>query len=368
MYYSVRYRAIGYTTLGIQSKVFAGTDRLSSVDASTWSPADAQSFSRVGVRSIAVLPGLSRAVRAYDPAILRLHGLWMHRSIVAAGWRKSTGRPLIVSPHGMLDEWALRNSGWKKKVAMAAFERQNLSNASCIHALNESEAQSIRNLKIGTPIAIIPNGVDFPQVVSRKASQSSGKPNILLFVGRLHPKKGVAELLTAWKLAIEASPELALSWRLVVAGWDDGGYEAELRSACARFALGSHVEFVGPVHGAEKDAILEEASAFVLPSYSEGLPLAILEAWAHGVPVMMTRSCNLAESFDHGAAIEISNEPQVLAWQLAKALHDAPLGVIGAKGRTYACERYSWQLIVARELELFEWLLCGGTRPDFVYE
>ena len=135
----------------------------------------------------------------------------------------------------------------------------------------------------------------------------------MLFLGRIHPKKGVAELIRAWALLRRSDPSLALGWRLIVAGWDDGGHLPGLRTLVAELGLVDHVLFIGSVFGADKEAWFRSAKAFILPSYSEGLPMAVLEAWSYELPVFMTGACNLPEGFEEGAAIEVSTDPNQLA-------------------------------------------------------
>jgi poly(glycerol-phosphate) alpha-glucosyltransferase len=272
----------------------------------------------------------------------------------------------------MLDKWALRNSAWKKRIARVAFEDANLRAASCIQALNDSEVRAIRSLGLRNPIALIPNGIDVPDS-SVTADRPTYLPNdgrrTLLFVGRIHPKKGLKELVQAWAAVHAAAPAVAEGWRLVIAGWDDGDHLHDLLHLTTSLKLEDKIVFPGPLYGREKHAALIHADAFILPSLSEGLPMSVLEAWSYGAPVFMTDECNLGEAFEEGAAIRIENDPVLLARALAKGLASEPpiLRQIGDKGRLLVTRRYTREAVTAQYLELYDWLL-GRTRhpPKFV--
>ena len=117
-----------------------------------------------GPRAFGYAPELSRALDAARLDLVHTHGLWMYPS-VAAAWRWATRwkRPLVVSPHGMLEPWAVRNSAWKKRIAGWLFENRHLRRAACLHALNDAEYEAIRAYGLTNPVAVIPNGVDLPE-------------------------------------------------------------------------------------------------------------------------------------------------------------------------------------------------------------
>jgi len=303
------------------------------------------------------MPRLAGALRSEGLELLHTHGLWMYASIASMRW--SGGRkPYIISPHGMLDSWALRNSAWKKKLAGWAYENRHLRGAACLHALNDAEARSIRDYGLRNPICIIPNGVELPDEFGR----GSGRPKVCLFLGRLHPKKGLAELIRAWA----AVPHDG--WTLAIAGWGEAGYVAQLETLAASLGVSGSVSFLGPRFGKEKHELLDTASAFVLPSFSEGLPMAVLEAWSYGLPVAMTPECNIPEGFEAGAAVRIEPTVDSVAAGLEKlfAMDDGRLRDMGTRGRRLVEKRFTWPRVAAEMIKVYEWVLGRGPQPACV--
>jgi poly(glycerol-phosphate) alpha-glucosyltransferase len=266
----------------------------------------------------------------------------------------------------MLDTWAIGNSSWKKRLALAAFERAHLEGANVIHALSDSEAVAIRALGLRNPIAVIPNGVDMRQSARRPKPDflANDERRVLLFLGRVHPKKGLNALVEAWARVITERPVLGQEWRLVVAGWDDGRHLPSLERLVSRLGLERDVHFVGPVFGDTKFKTLDSAHAFILPSRSEGLPMAVLEAWACGLPVFMTANCNLPEGFDAGAAFHIGIEPPEIADSLMKVLPERDLlASAGRAGRELAQSNFSWTQVAESWGKVHAWITNGRSPP-----
>lgn len=364
LFNSVRRGSIEMERLGAEVRVLAPKDEHCAVDLPFWAPVDVSLYPTIGPAKIGFRPDLRRRVQARAPDVVHLHGLWTWQSAVSGAVRQ----PVVISPRGMLDGWALKNSGLKKKVALRLGEAANLGRAACFHALNRDEAEAIRAFGLTAPIATIPNGIDMPQATSPDRPDWLGddRRKVLLFLGRIHPKKGLSELLQAWAGLRGSDPQLARAWRLVVAGWDDGGHLDALKRLVGELGIGGDVTFPGSVYHDEKHALLRHSDAFILPSHSEGLPMSVLEAWAYGLPVFMTRACNLSFAFGDGGAIEITTRPDEIAATLAATLGQPRTAEIAAVGRTIAAETYGWGGIAARQLELYDWLLGKRPRPDFV--
>lgn len=366
----VRAHAKGLAALpGVVVTVHGLEDANTEADLDSWRPLRPIVY-RTWSRRFGFAPRLSRDLEqgAYD--VVHQHGLWLYPSLAVAQWRRRTRKPTVISTQGMLEPWALANSALRKRAAGLAFERSNLVHASCIHC-SAAEVEGIRAYGLRNPIAVIPNGVDLSletgSGIVRPQWMGDDSRRTLLFLGRLHPKKGIRELLTAWSRIAKESPAIARSWRLAIVGWDDAGLAGSLRSLAGELRLGEDsVTFPGALFGDEKAAALSNADAFILPSYSEGFPIAVLEAWAYALPVFMTRGCNIPAGFDAGAAIEIKTDPPELASVLAKSLSRPDLGEVGRRGREFVQSQFSWPVIVAELRTVYDWLTRGGHPPTCV--
>ena len=352
--------------LGTRATAYGVADAYTEIDRISWAPVQVRICKPI-VSRFAYSPELDRAILQANHDIIHQHGLWLYPSMAVSRWRQRTGRNVIISLQGMLEPWSLANSNLKKSIAARLFERSNLSAAACVHC-SAIEVEGVRAFGVKCPIAVIPNGVDPPDPSPehrRPHWLPSDGLRVLLFLGRLHPKKGIRETLEAWKLLRSQNPRVASQWRLVVAGWDDRGHLGELQSIAASLDL-KDVLFPGAVYGEDKNALLANSDAFVLASYSEGLPMAVLEAWSYSLPVFMTRYCNLPEGFTSGAAFEISTNPPEIASILARTLNDVELGEVGRRGRLLVERRFAWSPIGAQLHSLYHWLETGGDRPPFV--
>ncbi len=351
LFYAVKSLCQSLADYGVEMSVAGAADSYARIDLAEWNPVPASAFRAFG--PLGYSPGLRRFISQKGSDVLHVHGIWMDGQWAALQWQKRTGRPVIVSPHGMLDPWALKNSAWKKRAVEKLFAREALERADCIHALCRSEVESIRAYGLKNPVALIPNGVELPRLEADR--KSCGERRRLLFLGRIHPKKGLAELLQAWT-------RFDGDWELVIAGWDDGGFEAEIR----RQAVGLSVSFAGPTYGEEKEALLRSADAFILPSFSEGLPVSVLEAWAHGVPALITDHCNLTEGFVAAAAIRIEPAADSILNGLKQlaALSDEELQRMGSNGRKLVEEKFAWPEIAANMKRVYDWFRTGRHPPD----
>ena len=307
-----------------------------------------------------------------DGAVLHLHGLWRSPTRCSGRLRDGRGRrpPLVVAPHGMLDPWALGHSRWKKRLVWHGWERRALERAGALHALCQAEAASLRALGLEAPIAVIPNGVLLPAAGEATgplppppwAEQVPEGERVLLFLSRFHVKKGLEPLLRAW--ADLGEEPRRRGWWLALVGYGDDG---ALADRVARGGPG-RVLVHGPCFGAAKQACLAAASAFVLPSFSEGLPMAALEAMAHRLPCLLSPACNLPEAFDHGAARAVEPEAEALVGSLRQLLLQpaAEREAMGEAGQRLVAERFSWPQVAERTARLYSWLHGTSERPDWI--
>jgi glycosyltransferase involved in cell wall biosynthesis len=256
-------------------------------------------------------PGLLRRLLAAELDVLHLHGIWQYVSLCGALWAERTGRPYVISPHGMLDPWITARGRWKKTLARLGYERRSWRDARLFHALTESEAADITRETgaVRDRIAVVPN------YVATDASSPAPRSKLVLYIGRIHPKKNLEPLIDGWVSAGAA----AAGYRLAIVGWGEPSHVAALQAKLATSADPS-IGFLGPVFGEQKHQLLHEARFVILPSLSEGLPMAILEAWAAATPTLMSAACNLPQGFSAGAALDTGIEADSIAGALRRAL------------------------------------------------
>lgn len=374
LYYAVSSLCKALDLHGVQMSVYGRADSHVEADLPAWDPVPVMPYKATGPLGSSL--GLRRLLLKANVDLVHQHGLWLDDQWASLHWHGKTGKPVVVSPHGMLDPWALRNSAWKKKLVGRLFANESLAKASCIHALCDSEADSIRKHGLRNPIAVIPNGVDLPEIgVGKKKGR--GRKH-LLFLGRIHPKKGLVGLLSGWVEAQQASKAVG-EWQLLISGWDDRGHLKELKQAADEVGLkwadisekrglsslgepggdgflpgfeDCPVLFLGPVFGRDKDCLMRNVDGFVLPSFSEGLPVAVLEAWSYALPVMMTAFCNIPEGFSAGAAMKVDPDAESIARGLGQwvAMEPSELVEMGSLGRALVEKKFTWEKI-ARDMK-----------------
>jgi len=291
---------------------------------------------------------LERAVVAFRPDILHTHGIWTGLSLTSLRSQTLTGAPLLISPHGMLDPWAVRHRAWKKRIVYHLSERHHLERASVLHALTPAEAADLQALGLGPRIAVIPNGVSAPPTEAAGAPppwKPSERRRVLLFLSRIHEKKGIFELVDAFERHAGQLPD----WRLVVAGFGAPIDEERLR---ARLATATATEFVGRQSAWARHACYAHADAYVLPSHSEGMPMTVLEAWSHGKPALISPACHLEQGLATGAALHITPDAAGLDAGLTALgrLSDQELSARGQAGLALVNSEFSWTRVGA-ELE-----------------
>jgi poly(glycerol-phosphate) alpha-glucosyltransferase len=375
LFQSVRGLANAVTCASVDARVFGISDSNTAVDLPKWRPLFVRAFPpqfRAWGYSNQLLPALVGA----DLDILSTHGLWKYCSFASQRWHRRTGRPYIVHPEGMLESWALRNAGWKKRFAALLYEDRHLRGAACLRALCEAEAQSIRAYGMRNPICVIPNGVDLPDLSETPTLQAqafgAGR-KILLYLGRLHPKKNVANLIRAWKQILNSHLSARASWVLAIAGWSQDGYEQKLKrlagdlDPAATLELAS-IAFLGPRFGMDKIECYRACAAFIMPSLSEGLPMTVLEAWAYAKPVLMTPECNLPEGFAAGAALQIGTGSEEIAAGIEQVIEmsDDDRRAMGNRGRNLVTTKFSWPRIGEQMRSVYEWALGGGPTPEVI--
>lgn len=307
-------------------------------------------------------PALFRALRAATPGldILHNHSLWMMPNIYPAQAVSRTACRLVVSPRGTVSPTALRRSRTVKFAAWHLLGQKKLmQQAACFHATAEHEYRDIRGLGFRQPVAVIPNGIAVPA----ERSPRSRSLRRLLYVGRLHPIKGLEVLLLAWERVARDFPE----WELHLVGPDEGHYEKKLKALiAARFI--PRVILAGPVQGSGLDDVYWGSDLFVLPSKSENFGMAVAEALAHGLPAVVSRGAPWSGLEQEGCGwwVELSIDGVAQALREALRLNDAERTGMGRKGRAWMKRDFGWDKIGGMMKQTYEWVLGGGPAPGWV--
>jgi len=372
-----RLQQLLHTKMGLGVEVLGLRDAKTDADLPAWAPLVPTACAVRGPAALGYAPDLAPALARSGADLAYVAGLWKYPMLAAHRWSRTARKPLILAPHGMLEPWAVRHSGAKKKLAGWLFQNAQLRDAACLRALCPAEVDSFRAYGLRNPVAVVPNGVDLPPLAEgtppRHARFPAGR-KVLLYLGRIHGKKGLAQLLTAWAQTRDA----ARDWLLAIAGWDQAGHEAELKRHATGLGLAwcdstgatpdASLVFLGPQFGADKDACYASCDAFVLPSFSEGLPMVVLEAWARAKPVLMTPACNLPEGFAAGAALRIEPSTEHIAAGLRALFEMSPddLRLMGRNGRALAESKFDWRTVAAQMAAVYAWVLGSGPKPEGV--
>ncbi len=304
-------------------------------------------------------------VRAVDA--LHIHGLWEASTAIASRTARALGKPYVVSAHGMLEPWALANKRLKKLVYAHLVEHAVVRNAACLHALTHAEAMQYRAFGATGPIAVIPNAVDVPKELSPElffeAYPALRTKRVVLFLGRLHPKKGLDLLAAVWGRVAAEHPEA----HLVLAGPDAEGTADKIRTSFAAAGALPSVSLTGMLDSPMKWSALAAAELFVLPSYSEGLSMGALEAMGAGLPVIVTRHCNMPEVTRYGGGWEVEANPEALATALDSALHQTVIEnrAAGRRGSDLITNRYNSRHVATAMAEVYRYI-ANGIPPENV--
>ncbi len=315
-------------------------------------------------------PGVDLDAMVRSAEVVHLHGLWQTQTRSYARAALRAGTPYLVAAHGMADPWALRQKYWKKRIYLSLVEARNLRSAACLHALSRPEIEHLRDLAPWTPIAFIPNGVDLsrydhlPPRTELEASHPElvGK-TVILFFGRLHAKKGLDLLAHAFGRVAERYREA----HLLLAGIDDGAW-APFKQEIESQGLQQRITYLGHVRGADARRVFAASDFFVLPSYSEGFSMAVLEAMACERACLISSACYFPQAVATGGAMVVEPRPESVAHGLDQMLActAAERAEMGRRGRKLIEDQFTWERQAERLSQVYDWLAGGGQRPDCV--
>ena len=299
--------------------------------------------------------------------ILHMEALWRYPQLLMSVWKRHKKAPIVCSPHGMLDPYIIRSQGKLKRLLSNLFFQKSLESVDCYHALCQKEYEDIRKYGLKQPVAIIPNGINMP-APNLKFEKTDNKKH-LLYLGRLHKKKGVDLLIKAIADIKNENAALLDNWQIDLVGWDHENCKVELEKIVAENNLEDMVVFHGGLFGRDKQRMYATAGGYILPSHGEGLPMTVLEAWSWKLPVIMTPECHLPEGYDAEAAIRINDNVVSVKNGLMKffGMDDEERKAIGQRGYDLVSEKFTWDASAKKMIEVYEWLLGKSEKPDFVY-
>jgi glycosyltransferase involved in cell wall biosynthesis len=348
--------------------------RETAADHARWQPLDCHSWPPIGIKGLGYARNMSASVESYlrdGASVISQHGLWLQYGRVARNLGKTRSVPVIIHTHGMLEPWALARSRWKKWIAGRLWEHENLRRAHCLRVTSEDELKSVRNFGLKNPVALIPNGIDvsdFENLPARKEAEGFlpelKDKRVLLFLSRVHPKKGLPQLLQAWrKIGNERR-----DWLLAIAGPDQLGHLDDLKRLVGEMDLKDSVRFTGALFGPEKLAAYALADLFVLPSYSENFGVAIAEALSAGVPVIATKGTPWRGLKKHRCGWWIENDVETFAETLREALSspERDLVAMGARGKQWMTNDFTWERLATDMIAVCDWTLGRSAPPSCI--
>ena len=288
------------------------------------------------------------AVADFKPDIVHVHALWDPLVHTAIKYSAKLNIPIIHSPHGMLTSWAMANKKYKKKLAWLLYQYRDLLKVSAFHVTCAEEKEDVLRLGFKQPIHITPLGIDVP-----KYDYTNRRLNKILFMSRIHPKKGLINLVEAWNRIKDER------WSVVVCGPDDDNHLLVVKKRIEELGLSSFFDFRGSVFGSEKEKLLRECSVFVLPTYSEIFGIVILEALAPGMPVISTKGCpwEIINDCKAGWWIDVGVDPLYKA--LLEFLNtDIKIRTeMSVNAYKIASEKYSWDVVIDDLLNLYNTII-----------
>lgn len=307
---------------------------------------------------------LKQKLNNSNHSIYHGHGIWDPPIHQMATMAKTNNIPYVISPHGMLKPWSLKQSRLKKKLALKLYQFSDLKKANCLHATAIQEAESIRFLGLENPIAIIPNGIpikDFPLLESKPIKVKKK----LLYLSRIHYSKGIENLIEAWAKISDCIKE---EWQIDIVGMGDKKYIDQLKFKVATYNLSHSINFLSPLYGENKVAAFQQADLFVLPTYTENFGIAIAESLASGTPVITTKGAPWEDlnKYKCGQWIDIGTAPLIRALEEVLRFPNDKLVTMGLNGRKLIEDKYSIDAVAKKMNELYMWLNQKGAKPEFV--
>lgn len=350
----------------IHVEVVTLKDEFTDTDLAGWGGLTVRSHSFVGPSNYGLSFGLLADVVKSRADIVHVHGIWMFYCFAVLLRFLCVRTPYVLTPHGMMERWIRGRSTAVKSAVSTLYQNAFLKRVAAFHVLTTKEIQDVEDMVPGRPTRVIPNYVAIPSPIDGSPGwwkpEWSGR-DVYMFFGRLHAKKGCAELCAAWD-ELSADPVFRDRSLLVFCGWLDDmpDFIALVDEMAGRFG---NVVYAGPQFGDDKPRSFQVATYFVLPSKSEGLPMSVLESWAAGVPVLMSRECNLPDGFETGAGLETGTTVPTIrdALRRASALTQGERQAMAAAGRGLIARQYTAAAVRTDMVALYQAVLGGTVQP-----
>ncbi len=302
---------------------------------------------------------LAKLAKTNKISLLHNHGLWMMPNVYPGQIARKYKLPLITSPRGTFAKHAWESGSKVKKIFWPLLQKPALEATTCFHATAESEYEDIRRMGYKQPVAIIPNGVD---ILSGYVKQQNNLKT-LLFLGRIHPIKGLDMLLPCWQKLQHEFPD----WQLRIVGPDSGGHLIEMKNLSNKLNL-CRINFIGGLYEHEKWQEYYNSDLYVLPTYSENFAMSVAEALAAGVPSVVTKGApwSSLEKINAGLWVDINQDELLSGLRRMMQKSSSELLSMGQNGKILMEQNYSWQSIAKQMHDVYTWVLNGGIAPSSV--
>jgi glycosyltransferase involved in cell wall biosynthesis len=299
------------------------------------------------IMDVSVSPKLLELLPAYirQADVVHLMAVYSFPTIPTLLACRMIRKPVVWSPRGMLQRWEgtrkpRLKAVWERLCRVAAPKRLTL------HVTSEQEAAESRQRMPGIDSIVIPNGIEIPGAVQHVESNRELR---LVYLGRIHPKKGIENLLEAYKML---NGNLGKTPSLTIAGDGEPRYADSIRARVEQLPLSRSVTMIGPVHGESKESLFQNADVVVVPSHTENFGLVVAEALARGVPVIASKGTPWKRVEEIGCGLWIDNDPQTLAAGIER-IAAMPLQAMGDRGRQWIAREFSWQLAAESMIQLY---------------
>ncbi len=350
------------TRKGVQVSIFAPMEKNENVCFDGLKGVDVKLFPKTFFSKFwtSYSPRLAKALmeEVFNFDLIHIHEIWHYPHFAAYRAAKKIGKPYIITTHGSLHPWAVKYKGLKKKIFTVLIQRHILQEAAVIQVLTDEEIQHIRTFGVNNNIIVVPNGInpkEFQNLPPREKLEQlypiiKGK-QVILFLSRIHPKKGLDLIAKAFGVIARKRNKVCL----LIVGPNSNGYQGQIEKMFGAEGVLDKVIFTGMLTGYERLVSLSGADIFVLPSYSEGFSISVLEAMACKLPIVITSRCNFPEIEEVKAGVVIEPDVTQLVNSLVRLLDNPQLcKEMGKNGQQLISEKFTWDRIADRMIELYQ--------------